>query len=389
MSAEPPSSEPAEPRVTSLELFFDLVFVFAITQVTTFWSEHLTWLGVLQGSLILAALWWAWAGYAWLTNAVNLDHGKVRLPFFAAMGAMLVASLAVPNAFDHSALLFGVAFVLVRAAHIAFFAAGASDSGMRRAVLLLLPGAALSGGLLLAAAYLRGTLQLSLWLAALLCDYLAPLVSGVRGWRVSTAHFVERHGLIVMIALGESIVSLGVGAAGHDLDAGEVTGVLLGLACASALWWLYFDVVVRAAERRLARAQGEERNRIARDAFSYLHLPIVAGVMFFALGVKKTLTQLGDPLPPIAALALGGGPALYLTALSLLRLRNFGALNRQRLVAAALAIAAGLLSLRVAALASLGALSGLLIGLVIFESSAARFRARRESLLRGEQLTRR
>jgi low temperature requirement protein LtrA len=175
-----------------------------------------------------------------------------------------------------------------------------------------------------------------------------------------------------------------VGASGHALDAGEVTGVLLGLACASAMWWMYFDVVVRAAERRLERAQGEERNRLARDSFSYLHLPIVLGVMFFALGVKRTLANLGEPLPPIAAAALGAGPALYLVSLSVLRLRNFGALNRQRLVAAALAAAAGLLSLRVAALGALAVLEVLLCGLVVFEASAVRFRERREKLLRGE-----
>src|SRR6266545_183133 len=209
----------SEQRVTPLELFFDLVFVFAITQVTGFLAENSTWLGLLRGLMLLAALWWAWAAYAWLTNTLNPEEGAVRIAVFGSIAAMLIVSLAVPNAFGVDGVTFGVAYFIVRALHVVLYAiAGKGDRELLRAVLRIAPTAILAPVLLVVAGFLEGAPQMALWAVALAVDYLAVLIGHMRGWRVSPAHFVERHGLIVIIALGESIVAIGIGAAGPPLN---------------------------------------------------------------------------------------------------------------------------------------------------------------------------
>jgi low temperature requirement protein LtrA len=208
-----------EQRVTPLELFFDLVVVFAITQVTGFLSRDPTCGGLLRGLLLLGALWWAWGAYAWLTNTLDPEEGAVRLAVFAAIGAMLVVSLAVPGAFGAESVTFGVAYLVVRALHLVLYAiAGRGDRDLLRAVIRIVPTATVAPALLVIAGFLDGPEQLALWGAALAIDYLGPLMGGMRGWRISPAHFVERFGLIIIIALGESIVAIGLGAAGLPLD---------------------------------------------------------------------------------------------------------------------------------------------------------------------------
>lgn len=222
-------------RVTPLELFFDLVVVFAITQVTEFLSDDPTWAGILRGLLLLGALWWAWAAYAWLTNTLDPEEGAVRLAVFGAIAAMLVVALAAPNAFGTDGVTFGVAYFIVRTLHLVLYAiAGRGDRDLLRAVVRIVPTATLGPGLLVAAGFFDGSRQLAVWGVALAIDYLGVLVGHMRGWRVSPEHFVERHGLIVIIALGESIVAIGVGAAGLPLDAGLIVGALLGIAVVAA-----------------------------------------------------------------------------------------------------------------------------------------------------------
>jgi low temperature requirement protein LtrA len=265
-------------RVTPLELFFDLVVVFAITQVTGFLSHDPTWGGLLRGLLLLGALWWAWAAYAWLTNTLNPEEGGVRLVMFGAIGAMLIVSLAAPKAFGNEGVAFGTAYFIVRAFHLVLYAiAGRGDRDLLRAVARIVPTATAGPGLLVVAGFLDGALQLAMWGAALAVDYLGVLVGRMRGWRVSPEHFVERHGLVVIIALGESIVAIGIGAAGLPLNAGVVVAALLGIAVVAAIWWSYFDWVVFVAQARLAEAKGAARAALARDLYSYLHLPMVAG----------------------------------------------------------------------------------------------------------------
>ena len=257
-----------EERVTSLELFFDLVFVFAITQVTSMLSSDPTWSGVGRALLVLGALWWAWTGYAWLTNTVNPDEGAVRLAILGAMGAMLVVALAVPNAFGDDGVLFGVAYFSVRLLHIALFVLAArGDRDMLRSVLRLGIGSTLGPGLIIVAGFTDGTAQAALWTIALALDYLGGAFSS-GGWRVSPGHFAERHGLIIIIALGESIIAIGVGASGDALDAGVIAAALLGIAVVAALWWSYFDVVAIVAERKLTELSGVAQASLARDTYS-------------------------------------------------------------------------------------------------------------------------
>lgn len=242
MTVQARPRESAEERVTPLELFFDLIFVFAITQVTSLVVADPTWAGLARGLVVLAVLWWAWTAYAWLTNTINPEEGEVRLVMFAAMGAMLIASLAVPDVFGDDALLFAGAYAFVRIAHLVLYTfAGRGDRDLLGAVGRLAVGTMIGVGLLFVAAVLDGPAQLSVWVAALVIDMLGAYIGGGKGWHLAPGHFAERHALIVIIALGESIVALGLGAS-HELDAGAIVAALLGLAIAGALWWAYFDV---------------------------------------------------------------------------------------------------------------------------------------------------
>jgi low temperature requirement protein LtrA len=357
-----------EERVTPLELFFDLVFVFAITQVTTLLSHSPTWGGLLRALLLLAMLWWAWSAYAWLTNALDPEEGAVRLAMFAAVGAMLVASLAAPNAFGVDGVIFGVAYLIVRVLHLLLFAiAGRGDRDLLRAVLRIAPGAIIGAVLLVVAGFLEGTAQLALWGVALAFTYLGVLLGHMRGWRVSPAHFVERFGLIIIIALGESIVAIGVGAAGVPLDAGVITAALLGVTVAACVWWSYFDWVVYVAQARLTEATGAARARLARDAYSYLHLPMVGGIVLFAFGLKTTLPDVGDSLEIVPAICLCGGIALYLLAHVGLRLRIGGGWGRGRPVATVLLLGLIPVAGYVPALAALGLVAAVCVCLIVYE----------------------
>jgi low temperature requirement protein LtrA len=311
-----------EQRVTPLELFFDLVFVYAITQVTLLMSNDTTWSGTGRGLLVLAALWWAWTGYAWLTNALEPEDGEVRAGMFAAMAAMLVVALAVPEAFDADAVLFGVAYLIVRLLHLLLYAiAGRRDPDRPGAIVHFMPSATLAPAIILAAGFFDGAAQAALWVIALAVDYLGALIGRGQGWRVSPAHFAERYGLIVIIALGESIVAIGVGAAAVSLTAGVISAAVLGIVVIAALWWAYFDVYAVLAQRQLSETSGATRARLARDCYSYLHLPMIAGIVLFALGLKKTVEQTSEPLATVPAVALCGGLSLYFLAHVALRIR--------------------------------------------------------------------
>jgi low temperature requirement protein LtrA len=366
-------------RVTPLELFFDLVFVLAITQCTALMAEDPTWQGLGKGLLVLGVLWWSWVGYSWFTSVVDPEEGAVRLVIFAAMAALLVAALCVPDAFGETALLFGCAYGVVRFSQIALMLlASRDDPGLRQSTLGLAGGTAIGVGLILAASAFDGALQVGLWVLALLLDMGEPYLFGAEGWKLVPGHFAERHGLIFIIALGESIVAIGVGAEA-GVDAGVVAAATLGVAVAAALWWLYFDVVALVAQRRLSRAAvGREQNELARDSYSYLHFPMVAGVVLLALGLKKTLGDVEDELTLVTATAMLGGTALYLLAHVAFRLRNVGSLNPHRLAAAVLLVALLPLAVEVPSLATLAVLTGVLGALVGYE--AFRFAEARDSV---------
>jgi low temperature requirement protein LtrA len=356
-------------EVSPLELFFDLVFVFAITQVTGFISHDATWTELFEGLAILAVLWFGWESYVWLANRADSDEGAMRVVLLAAMGALLIASLAVPRAFGADGVIFGVAFFAVRAMHLVAFRIVARDDPELRGVIArlattMLPAAAL----IVVAGALDGTAQALCWVAALCIDYGGLVARGTEGWRVVAGHFAERHGLVIIIALGESIVSVGVGAGGLDLDAKVIGAALLGITVASAMWWAYFDFVAIVAERRLRSAPLPEQARIARDSYTYLHLPMVTGIVLFALGIKKLLPAIDSELDAVPAAALCLGPAMYFLALSLFKRRNIGSFNRPRLVAAAALAALTPVATAVPALVALALVAVAACALIAYES---------------------
>ena len=355
--------------VTPLELFFDLVFVLALTQCTALMADDPTWEGLARGLLVLGMLWWSWVGYAWLTSVVDPEEGTVRLAMFAAMAALLVSALCVPQAFGDLGLLFAGAYGIVRAAQIVLFmVASRDDPDLRKSVVGLAGSTALGVGLLAVASFTDGTLQGAIWALALAVDMGGPYLFGQDGWKLVPAHFAERHGLILIIALGESIVAIGVGSEA-GVDAGVVAAAVLGVAVAAALWWLYFDVVALVAERRLTNAEaGREQNGIARDSFSYLHFPMVAGIVLLALGLKKTLAHVEDPLKLVPAAATLGGTAIYLLAHVAFRWRNVHRFSLQRAAAAVLLLALIPLAENIPALASLGLIVALLSVLIAYEN---------------------
>ena len=357
-------------RVTPLELFFDLVFVLALTQCTALMSRQPTWEGLAKGLLVLGVLWWSWVGYAWLTSVVNPEEGTVRFAMFGAMAALLVTALCVPHAFGNLGLLFACSYAVVRFGQIALFVvASRDDPPLRRSVGGLAVSTAIGVGLLVAASFANGLLQGGLWALALFLDMIGPFFFGADGWKLVPGHFAERHGLIVILALGESIVAIGVGAGVH-VDAGVVGAAVLGIALAGALWWLYFDIVALVAERRLSNAEpGRQQNDIARDSFSYLHFPMVAGIVLLALGLKKTLAHVEDPLELVPAVATLGGTALYLLAHVAFRWRNVHRFSVQRLLTAVLLVALVPAATELPALATLGIVALLLALLIAYETT--------------------
>jgi len=370
-------------RVTTLELFFDLVLVSAFTQVTSFLSHDPTWGGLLRALFLLGALWWAWSGYAWLTNTLDPERDAVRIAMFAAIAAMLIVSLAVPGAFGPNGVIFGVAYLVVRLLHLVLYAiAGRGDRDLFRAVMRTAPVAILAPVLLLVAGFFHGPTQLSIWGAALAIDYLGVLFARTRGWRISPEHFVERFGLIIIIALGESIVAISVGAAGHPLDAGEITAALLGVMVAACLWWSYFDWVIFVGQALLEDATGAERAAFARDVYSYLHMPMVTGIVLFAFGLATTLAGDGDRLALVPAVGLCGGVALYLLAHVVVRLRMRGGLGRGRPIAAVLLLGLIPVATAVPAVVALGLVTATCVCLIVYE--ALRHRASR-TWLRGRR----
>lgn len=356
-------------QVTPLELFFDLVFVLAITECTTLMAATPTWRGLAQGLLVLGVLWWSWVGYSWLTSVVDPEEGAVRLAMFLAMAAFLICALCVPEAFGSEGLLFALAYGVVRVAHVLLFLlASRDDPQLRRATLGLAVSTAIGVGILLLASATDGGVRIGLWALALALDMGGPLVIDPAGWRLVPGHFAERHGLIVIIALGESIVAIGTGS-GHKLDAGVVAAAVLGIVVAAGLWWLYFDVVAPVSTRRLiAATEGAERNRMARDSFSYLHFPMVAGIVLAALGMKETLAHVSAPLEIVPTFALLGGTACYLLAHVAFRLRNVHTLNRRRLGLAIVLLAAVPALQHAPALVPLALLAGALVVLIAYET---------------------
>ena len=321
--------------VKPLELFFDLVFVLGFTQCTALMTAEPTWTGLGRGMLVLAVIWWAWVCYAWLTNLIEPEEGAVRLAMFGAMVGLLIVALCIPQAFGDRALAFAIAYAVVRLGHLALYLIAARDRpGLRHWLLGYAGVTTVVIALLVVASFADGPAQAGVWVLAIAVDWGLPALSGVEHWQLVPAHFAERHNLVIILALGETVIAIGAGTS-VELTAPVVIVAGLGVGLAAAFWWIYFDVVAIVTERRLAQAtEGTERNTLARDSYSYLHFPMVAGIVLSALAIHETVAHVDEPLDAVHAFALLGGGALYLLAHVLLRLRNAHTLSPTRLGAA-------------------------------------------------------
>ncbi|MQY17875.1 hypothetical protein NRB20_09420 [Nocardia sp. RB20] len=370
--------------VTQLELFFDLVLVFAFTQVHGLAEHETTAVNMLRAFLVLAIMWWVWIAYAWLGNVVKADEGIARLALFGAMGAALIVAITIPEAFHDmpggwfGPLVFALAYLFIRLVHLVmFWCASAQDPQLRGQVTRWAIGSITIGTtLLIIAALNHGTTQLWLWIAAVAGDMAWTLFSG-NEWRVnSTSHFAERHGLIVIIALGESVVSIGVGVAGLPISWPIAVGSILGLAVSFLLWWAYFDVGAAVVEEHLAGASGERQIKIARNCYTYWHFPMVVGIIAMSLGLKYVLEYLGgaeehtlhDALHGIPLFALYGGAAGYLLALVGFRHYATKVVLWPRLVAAVVILALVPLASILPAMAALAVLCAALGALIAWET---------------------
>jgi len=358
-----------EHRVTPRELFFDLVFVFAFTQVATLLAADPTFAGIGRGALVLAALWWAWTAYAWLTNTVDPEEEVVGAALLVALIAMFVAALVVPDVFDDKGVLFGAAFLVVVAMHLALYAlAGRGNRDLLVAVLRLAPWTLLGATLILVAGFTDGA-RTWLWLAAIACTYIGAGLSGSTGWQLHPSHLAERYGLVVIIALGEAFVSIGIGATGTGIGLGQVAAAILGLLVATSFWLAYFDFFAIRGERMLRDLQGAERVALARDAYAYAHLVLIGGIVLFAFAMKTIVGHVGEQLDSVRAFALCGGSALYLLTYSAIRIRveRRVRLSRGRFVAALVLLLVFPLATVVPALAALALVTAVWLALHVYE----------------------
>ena len=375
-----------EQRATTLELFYDLVFVFAITQVSHLLLVDVSWTGAGEAALCLLVVWWAWNYTTWVTNELDPDSVVVRLLLIAIMLGSLLMAVAIPEAFGEHGLLFAASYVGIQVGRHTFltFASASAGTIERERAGRILAWFVAAGVLWIAGGFADGSERVALWIAALAIDYAAPLVTfwvpgraplSPSAWDVETSHFAERFQLFVIIALGETIVITGATTSDLELDLARVTAFGLAFLGTAALWWLYFGYVATIAERRLELAK-THRTELARDAFTYLHAGIVAGIVLTAVGDELVIAHPTVQLPHDELAVVVSGPALYLLAHVAMRLRMAGTVSARRLSGAIACMAVGLVGLVVPALAVSALLVGVLIAVIVWERIAE---ARREA----------
>ena len=373
-------------RATSLELFYDLVFVFAITQVSHLLLAHLTWEGAGQAALVLLVVWWSWNYTTWATNELDPDATLVRLLLIALMLASLLMAIAIPEAFGERGLLFAVAYVVIQIGRHTFltFAAAAPGTVERARAASILVWFLAAGVLWIAGGIAEGPARTVLWLVALALDYAGPLVTfrvpgrprlAPEAWEIGTEHFSERFQLFIIIALGETIVITGATTSELELTNATVAAFAVAFLTTAALWWLYFNLVAAISERRLAQA--EARVLLARDAYTYLHVVLVAGILLNAVGDELVIAHPTEELSGAELAATVGGPALYLLAHVLLRLRMSGTLATRRLLGAAACVVIGLVGSALSALVVAALLLAVLVAVIVGDQLAGVHRRQR------------
>jgi low temperature requirement protein LtrA len=345
-----PDAGPGTGRVTTFELFFDLVYVFTLTQVTAYMAHEHTAVGMLQGLLLLALVWFSWSAYAWLGNQARADLGLVRAGMTVGMAGVFVFALTVPEAWHDlpgglsGPLVLAFAYLVVRTVHLVIYTLLArGDRGLTRQIAVswapVLGGAAL----LIAGAALGGGRQTVLFAAALAVDWGGVYLTSRRGqWRIHSAgYFAERHQLVTIIAIGESLLAMGAGASGHPMSGALLAAAVLGVAAATGLWWLYFDLATLIGEHQLDKTRGLARLSLAVHAYGYGHFPIIAGIVFTALGIEGVVARADSShgLDWFYAGALYGGAALYVAGLLLFGRIMLGIWGGIRLAALGLLLA--------------------------------------------------
>jgi low temperature requirement protein LtrA len=364
-----------ERRTTPVELLWDLVFVFAVTRVTTLLTGDLSWAGWGRSMLVLALVWWAWSAFVWATNAQDPDAAVFRAVLLLAMALIFIDGLALPDAFGSEGTLFAVAYAGVRFLHLGLYVDASRRGNASLAAIAGFSVTVVIGmALLIGGSSADGATRVVLWAIAAAIDYAGPAWltrERLRGLqRVAVAHFAERYSLFIIICLGESIVAIGLGATRHRLDAELIAAVTLALLITIGLWWTYFDRFAARAEERLRTHH--DPVLAAADGYSYLHLVLVAGIIVFAVGAKDAVAGVTDPLSDAARLALCGGTALYLAGHAAFRLRMTGTLRYAKLVAAAACLVLFAAVTDAPAWATAGLLTGVLAVLVGFEAISER-----------------
>jgi low temperature requirement protein LtrA len=367
-------------RVTQFELFFDLVFVFAFTQVTTLMAHEHDAIGIVRGLTILGMLWWAWCSYSWLANQARADRGVLHAGMAVATALIFVMAFAIPDAYgEHegarlAAFVIVGAFFLVRVVHVVLYLIAAGDDRELRRQVLVTMGLALGPAIVAMAvgAYLGGVAQTWIWLAAWVYDALVLFLTSRKGsWRLHSAgHWAERYALVVILAIGESIVSIGVGLREVELDAASLVGSFLAIGGAVLLWWIYFHRFSSGLEHALARLSPDRRVAEASISFTYHHYSVVAGVILTALGIETVMAHIGDvePLGLFGAAALAGGVALYQAATVFIWHRLTGRWLVVRLALATALLPGIALAAALPPMAALGAAVALGIVLAVIES---------------------
>ncbi|MEV0431564.1 low temperature requirement protein A [Micromonospora sp. NPDC050495] len=318
----PARVHPTAGHVTPVELFFDLVFVFTVTQLTGALEDHLTWAGLGRTVVLLGLLWYPYTSYAWLTNQVPPHTLATKLPLFAGMAGFLLTSVAIPAAFLQAGLLFALGYLVLTSVHLVLF----SHSEAHAAAVRLAPyniGAAL---LVVLAAFITGAAAYALFTAAALIQaalpYLTPRLSWIRAagtYRIAATHFVERHGLLVIVGLGESVVAIGASVDPYQREPGTAIAIVMSLALPAALWWTYFTDT-QDAVTALDTADPDTSTRLAARTYVLPHYLLLLGIILTATGIHATVAHPGAPADTRAAVALAGGTTLYLAGLTAVRL---------------------------------------------------------------------
>jgi low temperature requirement protein LtrA len=381
-------------RATTLELFFDLIYVFAFTQVSALMSNGHDGIAVLQGLVILALVWWSWTSYTWLANQAHADRGVVRIGIVLAIALMFIVSLVIPETFQDlpgglfAPMVFVVAYVAVRIVHaVVYIVAAGSDAGLRRQIILSMSAALIpSSALLVLGAFAGAPLQVWIWLVAIVLDLLVVYLTSRGGnWRINSAtHFAERHNLVIILALGESVVAIGIGVGQLPVSTAIVIGSVLAVALAVGSWWVYFHHFAPKLEHLVSRKAGVERAGLATDVYTYLHLALVAGIVITALGVEQAMHAIEDfhVLELFGAFALGGGIALYIAGTAFIWRRASGEWALIRLGGATLSLLVIPLLAVLPAIVGLGVMAviiGVVVGAEQFFGGRAKIRTNPEA----------